>query len=210
MRRSIVLSTIGVMLLGSYIFNAYIVSRPVTIQKVNDISVSGTDIIAFGDSLVAGIGATPGHDLVSDLSREIGKPIVNLGHSGDTTADALARVSELDKYHPGIVIVLLGGNDFLQKVPVDESFANLAKIVETVQKKRAEALIVGLRVSPTRDNFDDAYQKLADASHAAYVPDVLDGFYGDPAYMSDTLHPNDRGYAIMAARIAPALKKLLR
>jgi lysophospholipase L1-like esterase len=60
--------------------------------QIKNYPPSGTDIIAFGDSLVEGVGATLGNDLVSTLSKNIGVPIVNLGHSGDTTADGYADI----------------------------------------------------------------------------------------------------------------------
>jgi lysophospholipase L1-like esterase len=170
----------------------------------------GTDIIAFGDSLVEGVGATPGHDLVSLLSKEIGAPIVNLGRSGDTTADGLARISELDSYKPKVVILILGGNDYLAKKSMPEAFERLGKIIEQIQARGAIVLLVGIRLSLVVGNFDAQYRELERKYQTAYVPDVLDGFYGKLQYMSDNIHPNDAGYAIIASRIAPTLQKLIR
>src|SRR5688500_11781318 len=79
-------------------------------------------IVAFGDSLVVGVGAAPGNDFVSLLSARIDEPIINLGRSGDTTEKALARISEVINEKPALVIVLLGGNDYLRKVPIDQTF----------------------------------------------------------------------------------------
>ncbi len=79
--------------------------------KIANYPSRGTDIIAFGDSLVSGYGADEGSDFVSLLSKEVGEPIVNLGVSGNTTAQGLARIGELDTYHPKIVLLLLGGDD---------------------------------------------------------------------------------------------------
>src|SRR5438874_1990589 len=77
---------------------------------------SGTDIVALGDSLVWGQGSDQGKDFVSLLSQKIGQPIINLGVPGDTTEYGLARVNGLDIYHPKVVILLLGGNDYLKRV----------------------------------------------------------------------------------------------
>ncbi len=86
---------------------------------------NGTDIVAFGDSLIQGVGASSvDKNLVSILSRRIGKPIINLGVSGNTTADGLNRLDQLDKYKPKVVILLLGGNDYLRKVPKETTFNN--------------------------------------------------------------------------------------
>ena len=100
-------------------------------DKIINYPSSGIDIIAFGDSLVQGIGSSDDQkNFVSILSQKIGRPIINLGVSGDTTADGLARLSELDKYRPKIVLVLLGGNDYLKKVSSTNTFENLSKIIK--------------------------------------------------------------------------------
>jgi lysophospholipase L1-like esterase len=38
---------------------------------------------------------------------------------------------------------------------------------------------------------------------------VLEGIIGNPALLSDAIHPNDAGYALMADRIEPALRQVL-
>ena len=87
---------------------------------------AGDQVIAFGDSLVRGVGASPGRDLVSVLSNRIDVPILNAGRSGDTTASALARLDEaVLTRRPRVVLVLVGGNDLLRRVPPEETIENL-------------------------------------------------------------------------------------
>lgn len=179
-------------------------------HEVRNYPSSGTDIIAFGDSLVAGVGASPGRDFVSLLSEKIGQPIVNLGVSGDTTADGLARLSELDAYDPKVVIVLFGGNDYLRRVSQDQTFDNLAEIIERIQAKGAVVLLLGIRGGLLNDRFDAEFKKLRNTHDTAYVPDVLDGLLGRREYMSDEIHPNDAGYARIAERVYPVLAPLLK
>lgn len=171
---------------------------------------AGTDIIAFGDSLVYGEGATDGHDFVSLISQKIGHPIINLGHSGDTTADGLARIDEIDTYNPKVVILLLGGNDYLRRVPQKETFENLGKIIEYINGRGAIVLLLGVRGGLLRDHFDDGFEKLVRTYHTAYVSNVLEGLLGDGNYMSDQIHPNDAGYAHIAERVSPELKRVLQ
>lgn len=170
----------------------------------------GTDIIAFRDSLVEGIGATEGNDFVSVLSRKIGQPIVNLGVSGNTTADGLSRVSVLDRYRPKVVLLLLGGNDHLRKVPEAETFANLAALIENFHARGAVVVLLGIRGSLLGDKFEDEFERLHEEYETAYVSDVLSGLFGRAEYMSDPIHPNDAGYAKIAERIHPVLESLLR
>ena len=171
---------------------------------------AGTDIVAFGDSLVAGTGATDGRDFVLLLSGAIGQPVINLGVPGDTTQDGLARMSELDAYKPKVVLLLFGGNDYLKRIPQEQTFANLAAIIKDIQSRGAIVLLLGVRGGLFGDYFSSGFEDLRSAYHTAYVPDVLDGLLGDKQYMSDQIHPNDAGYAAIADRITPVLKKLLR
>ena len=172
---------------------------------------SGHSIVAFGDSLVAGRGASAGRDFAAVLSGRLGEPIINAGRSGDTTASALARVDrDVLSRNPRIVIVVLGGNDFLRRVPQQETWANLATIVERIRRRGAAVIIVGVGVGLFSDAYGAGFDALARKTSAALVPDVLDGIIGRAELMSDAIHPNDRGYALMADRIEPALRALAK
>ena len=172
---------------------------------------AGSTIVAFGDSLVEGYGATPGNDFVSLLSRRLGVPILNAGHGGDTTAAALSRVDrDVLSRDPRIVIVLLGGNDFLRRVPKEQTFANLSTIVERIRSKGAAVVIVGVNGGLWRDPYSGEYEKVARRTSAGFVPDILDDILGDQRLMADSIHPNDLGYRIVADRVEPALRQLLR
>lgn len=166
-------------------------------------------VVAIGDSLVEGVGATRGKDFVSILSRALGEEIVNLGVSGNTSAQVLERVTEATDLKPRAAILLVGGNDFLRKVPREQVFQNIAAIVERLQASGARVLLLGVRGGLLSDSAAEMYEDIADATGAAYVPDVLDGLFGDSRYMSDSIHPNDQGYARIADRVYPALRRLL-
>jgi lysophospholipase L1-like esterase len=170
----------------------------------------GSDIIAFGDSLVEGYGATQGKDFVSLLSQKIDRPIINLGHSGDTTVDGIARIGELDKYNPKVVILLLGGNDSLRKMPVAETHKNLATLIENIQSRGAIVLLLGIKGGLFADRFGGEFTNLRDVYNTAFVSDVLDGLFGNDKYMSDPVHPNDTGYQMIADRIYPVLTSLVK
>ena len=167
-------------------------------------------IVAFGDSLVQGVGATIGNDLISLLSKKIGEPIVNLGISGNTTAQGLERVDEVLQKEPRVAIVLLGGNDYLRKVPISETFSNLRTIIERIQASGSIVLLLGVRGGLISDRFDSYYEDLAEETGSAYVSDVLSGLITDQRYMSDAIHPNDIGYARIAERVVPVLKEIMR
>lgn len=171
---------------------------------------SGTTIVAFGDSLVEGVGATPGNDFVPILSKKLGVPIINAGRSGDTTDSALARIeSDVIAKNPKIVIVLLGGNDILNQTPKETMFKNLTAIIDAIQTRGAAVILIGIRGGLFYDAYHKDFKELAKQKGAFYVADALKGVLGNPELMSDTIHPNDTGYAMLASRIEPVLRKIL-
>jgi len=171
----------------------------------------GNRIIAFGDSLVEGVGATKGHDLFSVLSGMLGEPIDNYGRGGDTTRLALQRLPQVleEVPHPKVAVIILGGNDYLQKIPIDETFSNLAQITKAFQDHGAVVMILGVRGGVLKDNFNDRFQGLSDEYKVAYIPDIVgDLILFDRGNMYDSIHPNDNGYKIIAERVYPLLKKI--
>jgi len=168
----------------------------------------GTDIIAFGDSLIEGVGAEYGMALPDQLGFKLGVPVVNAGVAGSTTHDGVVTIRDaLDGYRPRIVILSLGGNDFLKKVPRDEIKRNLGNIIEEIQRHGAMVVLLGVRSGIIGGGFDDEFEELAERYGAVYVEDVLSGIFGDTRYMSDGVHPNAAGYGIIADRIVDALVK---
>jgi acyl-CoA thioesterase I len=166
-------------------------------------------IVAFGDSLVQGVGATEGNDFVSLVSKQIGQPITNYGKSGDTTASALERINTVLADDPGIVVLLLGGNDYLRRVPKETTFANLHTIISKFKENNTRVLLLGVRGGLLKDTYEEDFEKFAKEEKVPFVPNVLSGLIGNKEYMSDEIHPNDSGYKKMADRVAPVLKEII-
>lgn len=202
-----ILMAVGILAVAGMFF---MLNRMNADTAITNYPSEGSDVIAFGDSLVAGIGATPEHDFVSLVSARLGQPIVNLGVSGDTTEKGVARLKDLDAYNPKVVILLLGGNDALQRVPAADTFANLRTIIADIQKRGAVVLLLGVRGGLVSNTFDTEFQALALETRSVFVPDVLSGLFGNRSYMADGIHPNDAGYALIANRVHKALAPLLR
>lgn len=176
---------------------------------ITNFPTAGTTIVAFGDSLVEGVGTTGGNDFVTLLATRIGTPITNLGVSGDTTADALERIDEVLGHDPRIVLLLLGGNDTLKRVPVETTYTNLHSFIKQITETGAAVLLIGAPGGLYGSRYDDMYDELARVHGLAYVPNILKGILARPELMSDTIHPNDAGHIIMADRIEPLLRQLL-
>lgn len=186
--------------------------KPMNQQSCAHLSQKPT-IVAFGDSLVTGYGTTDNSDFVSILSTKLGVPVQNLGRNGDTTATARERVAEVVRQQPDIVILLLGGNDALQRVPVAQTRENLDAILTTlrqVSSVRIHIVLVGVMGNVISDPYRTVFEDLAKRHGVEYVPNILAGIYGHESLMSDQIHPNNEGHRMMAERILPAIEKLCR
>ena len=163
-------------------------------------------IICFGDSLTYGSGASQGMDYPSQLSELIGRPVLNAGVPGDTTARALKRLErDVISKNPGLVLITLGGNDLKNGVSRDTAFSNLKQIIQSVQDNGARVIIGGLKF-PFRDRgYGKGYQELADETGVTLIPDIFEGIMGNRERMSDPIHPNDAGYKLIAQRFCEAM-----
>jgi acyl-CoA thioesterase I len=173
-------------------------------------SLSGDNIICFGDSLTFGTGAVPDQSYPARLSEMIARPVINAGIPGDTTARALLRLErDVLSQSPRIVLITLGGNDLKNGVDKQTAFKNLREIVEKIQARNALVVIGGLKVLFWDRGYADNYEKLADETGAVLVPDILGGIMGHQELMSDRIHPNGAGYEIMAKKFYQAITPYL-
>ena len=171
----------------------------------------GTTIVCFGDSLTAGYGAEKGKDYPSVLRDQVDLPVVNAGVSGDTTAGALGRLdSDVLSRDPKIVIITLGGNDFLYKVPKDETLKNMGEIVDRIQSRGAMVVLAAVQTGLWGDAYAEDYKKLGRQKRFVVIPNVLQGILFNPRYKYDQIHPNSEGYRIMAERIYRKIKPFLK
>jgi acyl-CoA thioesterase-1 len=170
-------------------------------------------IITFGDSLTEGYEVGPGESYPDRLSRLLGRPVLNRGVSGDTTADALARLKRdvLDE-NPRVVLVCLGANDMLRSLPADEQFANLRKVVTAIRSNGARVILIGTEgyAAPGGVDYGARYRALADETATVYVPDLTRGVLGKPALMRDRIHPNAAGNEAIARRLMAEVGDQLR
>jgi len=179
-------------------------------EKIRNIRSSGETIICFGDSLTEGVGAGTGENYPTVLSRRLGMPVINAGRRGDTTAQALQRLSEaVLRKRPRLVVVLLGGNDFSRRVPRHETRKNLEEIVRRIQAQGAMVAIAGIRLGFFTDEFSAIFEETAEQFGALYIPQVMKGVLRDASLRSDSIHPNAGGYRLMAERIGEKVKLLL-
>ena len=171
-------------------------------------------VLAFGDSVTFGTGAASGENYPSQLALISGWEVANRGVPGDTAEGAKARIAEaLDDTKPRLVIVEIGGNDFLRRNPEAQIKENIRSILKTVKQAGIPvALVATPRFSllgAAVGSLPDAalYAELAKEEGVLLVPDVFADVLSDPSLKSDQIHPNATGYRKLAEGIAASLVK---
>jgi lysophospholipase L1-like esterase len=165
-------------------------------------------VLAFGDSLTAGVGANSSESYPARLEALIGRKVVSSGVPGETSAGGLARLpAALEEAKPQLVILCEGGNDFLQKLDDAQAANNLRAMVRLVRAQGAQVVLVavpkpGLLPSPA-----DFYASVAKEFAVPHEETALRKILTDNALKSDLVHPNAAGYARLAKAIAALLKK---
>lgn len=172
----------------------------------------GSTVLALGDSLTFGYSANPGESYPAQLQKLTGWNIVNGGVSGDTSAQALSRLPALLARKPKLVIVGIGGNDFLRKVPEEQTRANIAKIIETVQKENIPAVLVGvphITLGALFGHLSDhpLYEDLSEEYGIPLFGGAWAEILGDNNLKSDQIHANGKGYRKFAEDLNQFLRK---
>jgi acyl-CoA thioesterase-1 len=177
-------------------------------------------IVAFGDSLTAGLGVPSEDAYPSALERRLRKEgyayrVVNAGVSGETTAGGLRRVDWVLKSTPHLVILELGANDGLRGLSPEQTRDNLARIIERLRDAGATVVLAGMRVPPNYGDeyasaFEAVFPELANRYQLPFIPFFLDGVATDAALnQADGLHPTADGYRVIVERIWPRIRPLL-
>src|SRR5690606_38904347 len=100
-------------------------------------------VLAFGDSVTYGTGAARGEDYPSLLAARTGWTVHNHGVPGDTTAGGRARIERsLDGTRPALVIVEIGGNDFLRRRAETATREDLRAILSAIKERDVSVVLV--------------------------------------------------------------------
>lgn len=165
-------------------------------------------ILAFGDSLTYGTGASKENDYPTVLADLTSMEVVNAGVPGEITADGLNRLPTLlDEETPDLLILIHGGNDFLRKKPQSNTESNLAAMIEEAHNRGISVVLLGVPKPGLFLSSAEIYQTLADQKAIPVDTATLPKILADSKLKSDTVHPNDKGYRIMAEAVYQMLQK---
>jgi acyl-CoA thioesterase I len=171
-------------------------------REIVSISSGGKNIICFGDSITYGVGAPRGYGYPGVLSRMMIAPVINAGCDGENTVEALRRLKAdvLDR-DPLLVIIEFGGNDFLQKIPVETTISNIREMVDKIHSAGAMVAIVDISTGVILQDYRQPFYNISLEKNTIFISHVLNGILTDMSLKSDPVHPNANGYKIIAHRI---------
>jgi acyl-CoA thioesterase I len=192
---------------GGFIFPAAAGEHPVT-------------IVAFGDSLTAGLGLAASEAFPAQLQRALAVrgvtvTIVNAGVSGDTASAGLPRLDWSVPDGTDAVILELGANDALRGVDPALTRKALATMLHDLRERKIPVLLCGMLAPPNMGAeygraFNAIYPELAAETGAILYPFFLDGVAADPKLnQRDGMHPTAAGVAVIVDRILPQVEELI-
>lgn len=178
-------------------------------------------IVAFGDSLTAGPGLAPDQAYPAVLQRKLEAAgyryrVVNAGVSGETSSEGLRRIDRaLGTADTRVLILATGANDGLRGVALRIIRQNLSAMIERAQSRGVRVLLCGMETPPLHGiqyslDFHFLFPELAAKYQVPLVPFMLDGVLGRAELnLSDGIHPNAEGAAMVAENIYPYVLPLL-
>src|SRR5688500_11560659 len=165
-------------------------------------------VLAFGDSLTFGTGAAEDESYPAQLEKLIQRRVVGAGVPGEVTAQALARLpAMLDEHAPRLLLLCIGGNDFLRRLGNRQAEDNVRAMVKLARARGIAVLLIGTPEPGFSVTPPAFYAAIAQEFGLPYEADVIGEVLRDASLKADPIHPNARGYRIIAERIAGALKQ---
>jgi lysophospholipase L1-like esterase len=165
-------------------------------------------VLAFGDSLTYGTGANEAESYPAQLAAIIGRRVERSGVPGEVTAQALVRLpGALDEHSPRLLLLMIGGNDFLRRLDKKQAEANVRAMVKLAKGRGVEVLLIGTPEPGFTVSPPGFYANIAKEFRIPYEEDVIGQVLKNSELKSDQIHPNARGYRVIAERLAELLRK---
>lgn len=164
-------------------------------------------ILAFGDSLTNGTGASAEESYPAVLAELSGRQVINEGVPGEVTDEGLKRLpGVLEEYEPQLLILCHGGNDFLRQMDMARMEANVRGMIRLAQDQNIPVILLGVPKPGLFLAAAEVYQNIAADTGVIFIEDLIPDILGDKALKSDTVHPNQAGYRMLAEGIYKVLQ----
>jgi acyl-CoA thioesterase-1 len=151
-------------------------------------------VLAFGDSLTYGTGAGDAQSYPAQLEQLIARRVVRSGVPGEVTAAALARLpGALEAHAPKLLILCIGGNDFLRNLSKSVAAQNVRAMVGLAKARGVDVVLIGTPEKGITVTPPAFYAEIAEAYDVPYEGKVIGQVLRDNALKSDPIHPNAQG-----------------
>ena len=165
-------------------------------------------ILAFGDSLTYGSGAKRDESYPAVLSRLTGLEVINAGIPGEVTSEGLARLPDvLDDVQPQLMIICHGGNDMLRQQGLQRAEKNLRSMIQLAQQQGVSVVLMAVPKPGVLLSSADFYEVIAEDMQIPFEGDVVADVLSKRSLKSDLIHPNAKGYDIIAEALFQLMKE---
>ena len=195
---------------------------PLTAQGQKKHSEPWPRILAVGDSLTEGYGVSKTNSWPALLERRLKTTypqvmVINSGTSGATTAFGLRSLRfHFKRKKPDLVIYALGSNDGLRGHQTDKIKLNISKALDFVKDHGSSVILAGLHAPPNYgpqyfEEFSVIFKELSTKYAIPLIPFLLTDVATIPELnLPDGIHPNEKGYEMIAKNIYPFVIKALQ
>lgn len=178
-------------------------------------------LIFLGDSLTEGYGVAQEKafpQIINEKFKKINSKwtIAASGSSGSTSASTLSRLKWISKDRPDKVFILMGSNDGLRGLKIEETEKNLSEALKWAKKENLSVILGQLHVPPNygkeyAKKFAAIFPRVAKKYKVTLAPFLLNEVAGIPDLnQPDGIHPNVKGHQIIANNIYNFLVKNLK
>lgn len=169
---------------------------------------SDATILAFGDSITYGTGAGRNESYPNILETLSGRSVINAGIPGEITVEGKKRLPDLlEEYSPDLLILCHGGNDMLRQMNSKDMQENLRSMIREAQNRSIPVILISVPKPSIFLSSADGYEQIAEELGAHLEDDILADILSNNALKSDQIHPNAKGYKILAEAIYKLLQE---
>ena len=178
-------------------------------------------IVAFGDSLSAGYELPESEGFPKQLETALkakGFDVIveNSSVSGDTSSGGLERLDWSVADGTKLVILELGANDALRGIDPALTRSNVDVIIKRLKARNIKVVLAGMLAPPNMGEayakpFNAIYPELAAQHDIPLYQFFMDGVITEAGLkLSDGLHPNAKGVAVIVSGILPFIEAQLK
>lgn len=198
-RVATVLKRLPAFIISSLLTLSIIVVMGCSNTPTEQVLPAGSNVVALGDSLTYGYGATSENaypNVLADLSNW---QVANAGINGNTSRDVLARVDGVILQHPDLVLLGVGGNDVLQRVQPATTSENITAIINKLKAANIQVVLIAqpyfsARALLGKASDNPVYKDIAKAEKVPLYSDGWSKILSNDRLKSDQIHANPAGY----------------